>query len=151
MKWLTVWPIRYCLASMGWEGLGVQQKPPRFAEMEAKYGSLGRAMLAARHNDDPASHQGRRTTAVHIAEGRDEQMVDTIVSRLPGSVLHTGTPVQAIQQRDGGWLVSAGFHSDHFDAVIVAVPTPVASGLIRMTVPELATELAASITPLQSR
>ncbi len=120
--------------------LSVRAVLPRFAEMEAKYGSLGRAMLAARRKTPQATKGAARPLFTSLKGGM-QQMVDTIVSRLPGSVLHTGTPVQAIQQRDGGWLVSAGFHSDHFDAVIVAVPTPVASGLIRMTVPELATEL----------
>src|SRR5579863_3468176 len=120
--------------------LSVRAVLPRFAEMEAKYGSLGRAMLAARRKTPPAAKGAARPLFTSLKGGM-QQMVDAIVSRLPGSVLHTGTPVQAVQQRDGGWRVSAGFHSDHFDAIIVAVPTQVASGLIRMTIPELATEL----------
>ena len=120
--------------------LSVRAVLPRFAEMEAKYGSLGRAMLAARRKNPPAVKGAARPLFTSLKGGM-QQMVDAIVARLPGSVLHTGTPVQAVQQQDGGWLVSAGFHSDSFDAVIIAVPTQIAAGLIRTGVAELAAEL----------
>jgi oxygen-dependent protoporphyrinogen oxidase len=120
--------------------LSVRAVLPRFAEMEAKYGSLGRAMLAARKKAPQVAKGAVRPLFTSLRGGM-QQMVDAIVGRLPASVLHIETPVQSIQQQDGGWLVSAGLHSDHFDAVVIAVPTRVASSLIRMTIPELATEL----------
>ncbi len=49
-----------------------------------------------------------------------QQMVDAVVSHLAASSLHINTPVQAVQRQDSGWLVSAGYASDQFDAVIIA-------------------------------
>jgi len=42
---------------------------------------------------------------------------------------------------NSGWTVSAGYQSDHFDAVIVATPAPAAASLLRLTNEELASEL----------
>ena len=43
-------------------------------------------------------------------------------------------PVQSIQPRTGGWIVSAGSKSDHFDAVILAVPARAAAATSRALV-----------------
>jgi oxygen-dependent protoporphyrinogen oxidase len=120
--------------------LSVRAVLPRFAEMEAKYGSLGRAMLAARRGM-PKNSKGTPRPLFTSLKGGMQEMVGAVVKRLPASVLHADTLVQAVQQQDGGWLVSAGLHSDHFDAALIAVPTRIASGLVRMTVPQLAKEL----------
>ena len=42
---------------------------PRFVEMEEKYGSLSRAMLAARQKMSEAASQQPAASAVHVAEG----------------------------------------------------------------------------------
>jgi oxygen-dependent protoporphyrinogen oxidase len=70
-----------------------------------------------------------------------QQLVDAIVSRLPASALQRGNPVQCIQRQDSGWVVSAGYASDHFDAVIAATPAQAAGELIRMVSGDLASEL----------
>jgi len=51
--------------------------------------------------------------------------------------------VQAVQPEAGGWVVSAGMQSDHFDAIILAVPTHSAAQLLSICSPELSAELAA--------
>jgi oxygen-dependent protoporphyrinogen oxidase len=51
--------------------------------------------------------------------------------------------VQSIQPRTGGWSVSAGLKSDHFNAVIVALPALAAARLLSGCSPELSDELAA--------
>jgi protoporphyrinogen/coproporphyrinogen III oxidase len=89
---------------------------PRFAEMEASHGSLGRALLSARRKAPPPPGKPLFTS---LKNGM-QQMVEAVVSHLLPSALHSNTPVQAIQQQDGGWLVSAGYASDLFDAVILA-------------------------------
>jgi len=118
--------------------LSVRAVLPRFAEMEAKHGSLGRAMLAARKK----SVQPAKPLFTSLKNGM-QQMVDAVVSRLPASSLRSGTVVQGLQRQDGGWVVSAGYDSDQFDAVILAAPAHVAGQLVRATSAELASELAA--------
>ncbi|HYA25596.1 MAG TPA: protoporphyrinogen oxidase [Terriglobales bacterium] len=121
--------------------LSVRAVLPRFAEMEAKYGSLGRAMLAARSKMPPSAN-GPKPLFTSLKDGM-QQMVDSVASRLTSSALHTNVPVQSVQQQDGGWLVSAGYASEQFDAVIVATPAPIAAGLLQISSAQLASELRA--------
>ncbi|HLW89390.1 MAG TPA: protoporphyrinogen oxidase [Terriglobales bacterium] len=97
--------------------LSVRAVLPRFGDMETRHGSLGRAMLAARAKAPrvPAP----KSLFTSLKDGM-QQMVDAIVSHLTPSALHIHTPVQALQREDSGWVVSAGYASDLFDAVIIA-------------------------------
>ncbi len=118
--------------------LSVRSVLPRFAEMEAKHGSLGRAMLAARRRLSQASQRPLFTSLKHGMQ----QMVDAVVARLLVECLRLNAPVQSLQPEAGGWVVSAGYQSDHFDAVIVAVPTLNAAALLHPAAPALAAELS---------
>jgi oxygen-dependent protoporphyrinogen oxidase len=120
--------------------LSVRAVLPRFAEMEAAHGSLGRAMLAARKKMAHASKAPARPLFTSLKDGM-QQMVDAVVSRLPASALQPSAPVQRVQQQNGGWVVSAGYASDQFDAVIVATPAQAAADLLGITNAELASEL----------
>ncbi len=120
--------------------LSVRAVLPRFAEMEARHGSLGRAMLAARKQMAFASKAPARPLFTSLKDGM-QQLVDAIVSRLPASALHAGSPVQCVQRQDGGWVVSAGYASDHFDAVVVATPAQAAAELMQMVSGDLVSEL----------
>jgi protoporphyrinogen/coproporphyrinogen III oxidase len=120
--------------------LSVRAVLPRFAEMEATHGSLGRAMLAARKKMPQASKAAARPLFTSLKNGM-QQMVDAVVSLLPASALRSNTPVQRIQRQSGGWVVSAGYASDEFDAVIVATPAQAAAELIGLDSAQLASEL----------
>jgi oxygen-dependent protoporphyrinogen oxidase len=120
--------------------LSVRAVLPRFAEMEATHGSLGRAMLAARKKMVVTSKAPSRPLFTSLKDGM-QQLVDAVVSRLPASALLANSPVQRIQRQDGRWVVSAGYASDHFDAVIVATPAQAAAELLRVASMELASEL----------
>jgi len=122
--------------------LSVRAVLPRFAEMEARHGSLGRAMLAARRKMAHASKAPAMPLFTSLKDGM-QQMVDAIVCRLPTSSLHPGTAVQSLQRQDGGWVVSAGYASDYFDAIVVATPAHVAARLINACSAGLAAELSA--------
>jgi len=119
--------------------LSVRAVLPRFAEMEARYGSLGRAMLAAR-SKMARSTSGPKPLFTSLKDGM-QQMVDALLTRVDPSALRVSAPVQSVQQQDGGWLLSAGYASDQFDAVIVATPARVAAGLVQISSNQLATEL----------
>lgn len=122
--------------------LSVRAVLPRFAEMERIYGSLGRAMLAARKKTSSATGRPAPPLFTSLKNGM-QQLVDAIVSRLPPSSLLTNTPVQAVRPEAAGWAVSTGPRSEHFDAVILAVPTYAAAELLRTDSAGISSELAA--------
>jgi protoporphyrinogen/coproporphyrinogen III oxidase len=71
-----------------------------------------------------------------------QSLADAVAVRLTRSALRTNTMVQAVQPGAGGWVVSAGMQSDFFDAVIIALPAPMASEMLCTANPELSGELA---------
>ncbi|HSS95755.1 MAG TPA: protoporphyrinogen oxidase [Terriglobales bacterium] len=118
--------------------LGVRAVLPRFADMEASHGSLGRGMVAARKK---ARGSTPRPLFSSLKNGM-QQMVDAVVASLnPGSLL-LNAEVLGIQAQDSGWVVSAGYKTDHFDAVILAIPTHLAGMLMSTASASLAKELS---------
>src|SRR6202035_4530974 len=94
--------------------LSVRAVLPRFAEMERTHGSLGRAMLAARKKMPRPANQPAPPLFTSLKNGM-QQLVETLVHQLNQASLLTNTLVQSIQREAGGWTVSAGLKSDHFD------------------------------------
>jgi oxygen-dependent protoporphyrinogen oxidase len=118
--------------------LGVRAVLPRFADMEASHGSLGRGMVAARKKSRGVV---RRPLFTSLKNGM-QQMVDAVVASVnPGSLL-LNAEVLGIQAQDSGWVVSAGYKTDHFDAVILAVPAHLAGMLMSAASAPLAKELS---------
>jgi protoporphyrinogen/coproporphyrinogen III oxidase len=133
--------------------LSVRAVLPRFAEMERKYGSLSRAMLAARKKAPQTS--GKPTPLFTSLKNGMQHLAQAVVSRLTPSALLTNTTVQKIQPEGGAWIVgsstaavdpdrqSTGLQSRQFDAVILALPAHDAAQLLASSSPELSAELAA--------
>jgi oxygen-dependent protoporphyrinogen oxidase len=122
--------------------LSVRAVLPRFAEMERYHGSLGRAMLAARKKMPRPAHRPAPPLFTSLKNGM-QQLVETIVPCLNPTSLLTSTTVQSIQRDTEGWTVSDGTKSDHFDAVLLAVPTHAAAHLLTTSSAELSAELSA--------
>ncbi len=120
--------------------LSVRAVLPRFAEMEAKHGSLGRAMLSARKKMAQAAKGPAKPLFTSLKDGM-QTMVDAVVSKLPASAVQVGARAESIQRQNGGWVISAGYASDHFDAVIIATPSKAAAELVYQTSAGLASEL----------
>jgi oxygen-dependent protoporphyrinogen oxidase len=104
---------------------------PRFVEMEEKYGSLSRAMLAAHKKmAQSASKQPTRSLFTSLQDGM-QQMVDAILDRLDPESLRLRNHVRRIYPVDDGWRVSIEINGDErFDAVILATPANVAGTLL---------------------
>jgi protoporphyrinogen/coproporphyrinogen III oxidase len=122
--------------------LSVRAVLPRFAEMEGTHGSLGRGMLAARKKARTGSDKPASPLFTSLKNGM-QSLSEVAASRLQSASLLVGAPVEVVQFEGGGWVVSAGLQSDHFDAVVVAVPAQAAAHLLRLASPELSRELAA--------
>jgi oxygen-dependent protoporphyrinogen oxidase len=99
-------------------------------------------MLAARKKMSAQPQRPAPPLFTSLKNGM-QSLAETIVERLPPSSLLTNTPVQAIQAEAGGWVVSAGMQSDHFDGVIVALPALAAARVLHIASPALSEELAA--------
>src|SRR5579862_7317099 len=128
---------------------------PRLVEMEAKYGSLTRGMLAA-HQQMRAKMNGPNTsrnagTAGGPAQrprgifttlrGGLQQLVDALELRLQPNSVRRETPVERIERTARGWrLTSAGVPTE-FDAVIMASPAWAVGALMSPVDPVLGEEL----------
>lgn len=119
---------------------------PRLVEMEKKYGSLTRGMLAAHKkmqaaakHPSPARAGGAIFTALR---GGMQQLVDALVARLDPESLRTSAPVSAIARNGGGWRVEAGGAAENYDALIMAAPAWAAAALLAGVDAPLGDELA---------
>jgi oxygen-dependent protoporphyrinogen oxidase len=121
--------------------LSIRAVMPRFAEMEAKYGSLGRAMLATRRKM-LASKAAPRPLFTSLLGGM-QQMTDAIVARLLPTSLAASRRVFSVMPQTPCWQISLEEGRRQFDAIILAVPAHVSAGLLESANPQLASELKA--------
>jgi protoporphyrinogen/coproporphyrinogen III oxidase len=118
------------------EELSVTSVLPRFAEIEAKQGSLARAMVAARKlQTGPA-----RTLFTSLKSGM-QTMTDAMVARMPKSARRLNMVVEAVKPESGKWLVLSAGRTEEFDAVILAMPAHATADLVRTDLPQLSSEL----------
>ena len=121
---------------------------PRLVEMEKKYGSLTRGMLAAHKKmqaaaKNPSKARSGAPPAIFTAlRGGMQQLVDALVARLDAGSLRTGTPVSALACKDDGWSVEAGGKAENYDALIMAAPAWAAASLLSKVDLPLSEELA---------
>lgn len=121
--------------------LSVRAVLPRFANMEAKHGSLGRGMLASRKKFAPMIGNAKPLPLFTSMKEGMQQMVDGVVARVNRAALRTSSPVREIKFCDREWRVSSSGGTESYDGTVIAVPAPVASALLRFVQPELAGEL----------
>jgi len=120
--------------------LSVRAVLPRFADLEAKYGSLGRAMLAQKKLNQ-RSPTPPRPIFSSLRDGMS-RLVEVLATRVNPGRVRTNIPITEIQRREYGWLVNTAAGGSSFDAVILALPTQAAAQLIRHSAPAVAQELA---------
>ena len=117
------------------ERLSVRAVLPRFLDMEAKYGSLSRAMLAAMKK---RLANGARPIFTSMKDGM-QQLVNAVVAQLDPDAIRTGARVKAVGREGGDWIVlRQDSTAARFDRVIVATPAYIAAGLLRSVEPHLA-------------
>ena len=130
------------------ELLSAQTVLPRLVEMEMKYGSLTRGMLAANRRMRVAAKDSagpkREGTAIFTTLRRGMgQLVDAIVTRLDPASVRAGMRVNAIRKAGGGWSVEAGGAGEEtYDALIMAAPAWAAGELLAPVDAALGSELA---------
>jgi protoporphyrinogen/coproporphyrinogen III oxidase len=128
------------------EQLSAQSVLPRLVEMETKYGSLTRGMLAAHKRMPAAAKESagskRAAPAIFTAlRGGMSQLVNSIVARIDPASVRTGTPVSAIRKSGSGWTVEARGVTEAYDALIMAAPAWAAGELLAPVDAALGSEL----------
>ncbi|HUN90051.1 MAG TPA: protoporphyrinogen oxidase [Terriglobales bacterium] len=115
---------------------------PRFVEMEEKYGSLSKAMLAA-HNKMKAM-AGKQPPRPLFSSLRDgmQQIVVALTARLNPAWLRLNARVRGIYPERNRWRIEIDLAGrELFDAVIVATPANVAGALLEAVDRDLADDL----------
>ncbi len=111
--------------------LSVKAVLPRFVEMEAKYGSLSRAMLAARKQMAQMPRRERLRPIFSSMRDGMQQLVDAVVAQLSPRALRVSSPVRGVSRTEREWLVlKEGGGSEPYDHVILATPAYAAGQLI---------------------
>ncbi len=118
---------------------------PRFRDLEVKYGSLTRGMLASRRNGAKSapSGNGHKPLSVFMSlRGGTGELVDALLARLTGE-LRLNTRIERLaRDTEGGYtLVTAAGETLRADAVILAVPAFAAEALTRDLAPDVANAL----------
>ncbi|MGA8044481.1 MAG: protoporphyrinogen oxidase [Terracidiphilus sp.] len=118
---------------------------PRLVEMEAKYGSLTRGMLAAhrqmraraaaagansaRSGPGAAQRPGPRGIFTTLRGGL-QQMVDALEARIDPAWVRRSAAVSALEKTTRGWRVTVDGAAEEYDAVIAASPAWAAGALL---------------------
>jgi oxygen-dependent protoporphyrinogen oxidase len=110
---------------------------PRMVQMEEKYGSLTRAMLAAHRQmrarakqANPAGSAPAPRAIFTSLRGGMQQLVDAITARLNPASIRLSTPVSALEKTASSWTIFSGGQTERYDAVIMASPAWAAGVLL---------------------
>lgn len=117
--------------------LSVQSVLPRFVEMEAKFGSLGKGMIAARKQ---ARNNSSRPIFTSLRAGM-QRMVDAVAEKIPTPSLRTNARIDSLHYEHGQWVASVGGESERFDGVILTAAAHAAASMLRTSSPDLTEKL----------
>jgi oxygen-dependent protoporphyrinogen oxidase len=115
----------------------------RFVEMEQKYGSLSRGMLAARKRMAAMSKGKPKPPLFSSLREGMVQLVDALRARLDPQALRAPAAVTELRPCAVGWEVTSRGARERFDGLILATPAHVAARLLARADGGLAEELAA--------
>ena len=122
--------------------LSVRTVLPRFVHMEEEHGSLIRALQS---KTKPTGRQPNQRSIFTSFKNGMQQLLDALRARLDPARLHMQCAVSAVaapRKHGSKWKVSTATLSEEFDAVVLAVPAPVAGRLLQRDCSELSQELA---------
>lgn len=120
------------------ERLSMQAAFPAMMEMERRFGSLLWAARASGRKSGPLPI-ARRVT---LKQGMS-QIIERLATELPESRVTQGSTVRRIERTGNGWRIDAGGESSmESDALILALPAPIAAELLADVEPETAQRLS---------
>lgn len=125
------------------DNMSVQATFPRFLELEQKYGSLIKGMIRAMKNVKPPPGNGQKkmTYFMSLNEGM-QQLVDRCAAVIGSERISVSSEVKDIKRARSGYELTIGSEKEEFDAVVLAVPSYVAKGLLKGMAPTLSDQLS---------
>lgn len=126
------------------EKLSLRATMPRFIELERRYGSIIRGMIAQRRagGTATAARGPRYDLFVTLRDGLEE-LPRKLASLMPPGALRLHSRVTSLIVTPRGWSVRTEAESSECDAVCIAVPAYAAASMLHDLAPKLAGELAA--------
>jgi len=127
------------------ENLSLRATMPRFLEMEEKYGSVIRGLLAERRATQSLSTTrqsgARYSLFVSFYDGL-QTLIDELTKKIPQVQVCLGAAVRRVEQRDDGWLVETE-QGNVLDAngLIIATPAHAAARMLQKVDSSLAADL----------
>ncbi|MBI2818061.1 MAG: protoporphyrinogen oxidase [Acidobacteria bacterium] len=115
----------------------------RIVEMERKYGSLWKAVNAARRAPSRPAGNGQGTASTIFVSLRDGvgQLTNVLQQALSRTQFVTGTEITHVSRGASQWRVHARDGDAEAAAVIIATPAPAASRMLQQSNPDLAEQL----------
>jgi oxygen-dependent protoporphyrinogen oxidase len=117
---------------------------PRFVEMEEKYGSLSRAMLAARKRMKQVSKNAQPRPLFTSLRNGMQQLVDAVTMRLEPTWIRLGEKVVSVSRTNEGWQVTTERGAESFDGLIFGTPANITGRLLAATNAQLGEDLGAT-------
>jgi len=102
------------------EALSVNAVLPRFVELETRYGSLSRGLMAGMKK--ARSTNGPRPSLFQTLRGGMQTLTDALAARIADQAKRVQGTVVALEQTNGRWRVQLEDASIEADAVILALP-----------------------------
>ena len=120
----------------------LQASFPRFADIERKYGSLVRGILAGRNSHSTNGNRSKPLPVFMTLRSGLGELIETLEDRLDGARLITGHRVERLSKTDTGYSLSIddGSRLD-VDGVVLATPALDAGNLLESVDAELASRL----------
>jgi oxygen-dependent protoporphyrinogen oxidase len=128
------------------ERLSLQSSFPRLMDVEHKYGSLIRGMLAARRMVENSNNGSRPKLPMFMTlRGGMQQLVDALADKLDSEVVHTGSHAVSLHSLNAGGppyeVRTQEGAALRADAVVLTAPSDVSGRLLKTLDPDLAEDL----------
>ncbi len=121
---------------------------PRFVEMERRYGSLSRGMLASRkkmadlmREKHGENHRPQPRPLFSSLKNGMQQLVDAVADFVPRESVNLNRDITAILRDGEQWRLVSAAGVEAFDALVLAAPAQLAGRLISGAAPTVANEL----------
>lgn len=119
---------------------------PQFVEMERKFGSVIRGLLARSNEErshERTAHGARYSMFVSLKNGV-QSLVDRLEEKVGIENIERNAEVVNLKRNSRNhWLVECDGRSEEFDAVVFATPAKITARIIETAAPELAQKLGA--------
>jgi oxygen-dependent protoporphyrinogen oxidase len=114
---------------------------PRFVDMEEKYGSLIKGMLAAMKKVPPPDPSKRRMTYFMSLKGGMQQLSDRCFDLIGRERVRSGSEITKVVQAAGMYRLFVNGQAELFDEVVISTPAFITSELVGELDAQLAGEL----------